>query len=82
MLGSELRAARLRAAISQEELAVRAGLSREYISQLEGGKKSPTFDVLLRLCWAMDVRAADLVAQVEAKIKRSIRPAHPGNRKV
>ena len=41
MLGEELRAARLRAGLTQEELAHRANVDRSYISQLEHNLKSP-----------------------------------------
>ncbi len=46
MLGEELRAARLAANLTQEELADEAGISRNYVSLLELNRKSPTVDVL------------------------------------
>ncbi len=65
MLGDELRTARKDAGLSQEELASRAGLHRTYISLLERGLRSPTVDVLLRLCAAMGVSASKIIARVE-----------------
>jgi transcriptional regulator with XRE-family HTH domain len=65
MLGQELRAARLRAGLTQEELAHRAGVDRSYISQLERGLKSPTVDMLLRLCRATGASASQIIARVE-----------------
>ena len=65
MLGDELRAARLEASWSQEKLAEQAGISRNYVSLLELNRKSPTVDVLLAICQALDVSAADLVRRVE-----------------
>ena len=53
MLGKELRKAREAAGMSQEELAFRARVHRTYISLLERDKKSPTLDVLFRICGAM-----------------------------
>ena len=35
MMGEELRKARVRAGLTQEQLSFRAGLSRPYVSQLE-----------------------------------------------
>ncbi len=67
MLGEELREARRNAGLTQEALSFRAGLDRTYISQLEHDKKSPTVDVLFRLCEAMDVAASDLIARVERR---------------
>src|SRR5947208_12962239 len=51
-LGAELRRARVRAGLTQEELSFRAEVDRSYISQLEHDLKSPTVDMLLRLCRA------------------------------
>lgn len=65
MLGDELRAARLDASWSQEKLAEQAGISRNYVSLLELNRKSPTVDVLLAICQALDVSAADLIRHVE-----------------
>ena len=65
MLGDELRKARVACGLTQEELALKAGLSRNYVSILELGQKSPTVAVLLRLAEAMDVRASTLIAAVE-----------------
>jgi len=65
MLGEELRAARLAVQWSQEELAERAGISRNYVSLLELNRKSPTVDVLLALCGAMGISAAEILRRVE-----------------
>ena len=67
MLGEELRKARQRAGMTQEELSFKAGLHRTYISQLEHDKKSPTLEVLFRLCDALAASASRLVATVEKK---------------
>ena len=58
-LGAELRRARLKAGLSQEELSFRASVDRSYISQLERDKKSPTVDMLFRLCRTLGVSAAE-----------------------
>jgi len=64
-LGAELRRARLKAGLSQEELSFRAGVDRSYISQLERDLKSPTVDMLLQLCRTLDVSAARIIARIE-----------------
>ena len=65
MLGEELREARLAAGLTQEKLAFRARVHRTYISLLERNRKSPTIDVLIRLCRALNVSASKLIAKVE-----------------
>jgi transcriptional regulator with XRE-family HTH domain len=65
MLGDEIRKARQNAGLTQEELAFRAGVSRQYISLLELNQKSPTIDLFLRLCRAMQTSAASIIASIE-----------------
>ena len=74
MMGQELRKARQRAGLTQEQLSFRAGLSRPYISQLERDMKSPTVDTLFRICDALNASAADVVRRVDAARKRQARP--------
>jgi len=58
---------RKKAGLSQEELAERAGIHRTYVSLLERNRKSPTLDVLFRVCRALRVRASVVIARVERK---------------
>ncbi len=69
MFGDRLRTARLKAKLSQEKLAYEAGLDRTYISHLENDKKSPTLDVVFRLCQALGIRASELIRQVEEDLQ-------------
>jgi len=65
MLGDEIRKARTKAGLTQEELAYVADVSRQYVSLLELNQKSPTVDVLIRLCSAMGVSAGKMITRVE-----------------
>jgi transcriptional regulator with XRE-family HTH domain len=65
MLGDELRKAREIADMTQEELSFAARIDRTYVSQLERNLKSPTVDVLFRVCDALGVAASQLIARVE-----------------
>jgi transcriptional regulator with XRE-family HTH domain len=67
MLGNELRKSREAAELSQEQLAFAARVDRSYISQLENDKKSPTIDMLFRLCVVLGVKPSTLIARVERK---------------
>jgi transcriptional regulator with XRE-family HTH domain len=71
MLGEELRNAREAAKFSQEDLSFAAGIDRSYISLLENNKKSPTVDLLFRICDALGCSASGLLARVEATRKPS-----------
>lgn len=48
-LAAQIRAARLKNGMSQEQLAFSSDLHRTYISQIERGQKSPTIDCLARI---------------------------------
>ena len=53
--GHVLRKLRLQKDLSQEELALRAGLDRAYPSLLESGRRQPTLTVLIALAKALDI---------------------------
>lgn len=65
MLGEELRSVREKAGMTQEDLAFEADLSRQYISDLENGKKCPTVNTLIRLCRTLGVSASAIIRRVE-----------------
>jgi transcriptional regulator with XRE-family HTH domain len=65
LLGQALRDARKAAGLSQEQLAFEANVDRTYVSQLENGHKSPTVDVLFRICPVLGLAASELIASVE-----------------
>lgn len=69
MLGDELRKAREAAGFTQEQLAFKADVHRTYVSLLERGKKSPTVNVLFRICGVLGVRASTIIARVERSRK-------------
>jgi len=70
MLGQVLQKARQNAGLSQEALAALAGVDRSYISQLECDHKSPTVNMLFRLCEAMKVSAAEVIGEAERARRR------------
>lgn len=56
-----LRRLRTRYRITQRELARRAELCQAYVSQIERGKKNPTYEALRKLARALGVSVAELV---------------------
>lgn len=61
-----LRSARLVAGLSQAELAARAGVTRQAVSAVEGGRAVPTTAVALRLARALGRRVEELFRLVDA----------------
>ena len=70
-LGQALRKLRTQRGWSQSDLALRADIAdmdRNYLSLIELGRNSPSVRMLLRLCLALDVRAADVLDDVERRM--------------
>jgi transcriptional regulator with XRE-family HTH domain len=65
MIGDELKKAREAAGLTQQQVAAKAGITREYVSYLETGKYTPTVDVLMRLCAALGTKGWVLLRRVE-----------------
>lgn len=63
--GDVIRRRRKRMGISQEELAHRAGVSRNYISMLELGHGSPTLNVVAMLARALETTLTSLARAIE-----------------
>ena len=78
-LGAVLRAARKQRGLSQEALALEAGVERNYISLIELGRNSPSVRVLFKLCTVLGVPPSTLFAQVEDQM-RSGQRKRPGKR--
>ena len=57
-----LRAARLAKKISQEELAERAGLHRNYVGGVERGERNVALENIVRLAQALSVSPRDFFA--------------------
>jgi transcriptional regulator with XRE-family HTH domain len=61
-----LRSARLARGFSQEELAARAGLHRNYIGSVERNEKNISIDNMERLAIVLGVDVVDLLAKGQA----------------
>jgi transcriptional regulator with XRE-family HTH domain len=61
--------------LSQEKLAERAGISAQYVSNIERGTENPTLDLLLRLAEALKVSLGEMcdVESVEEMDQRKLR---------
>lgn len=68
-LGEALRAARKQRGLSQEKLALDAGVERNYVSLLELGRNSPSLGMLFKLCKVLELQPSALLAQVEQQMR-------------
>jgi transcriptional regulator with XRE-family HTH domain len=58
-----MKKARLSAGLTQEQLAAKANVSREYVNYVERGKRQSTVAVFVRLCNAMNAYPPDVLAR-------------------
>jgi transcriptional regulator with XRE-family HTH domain len=69
--GKTLKSNRYRSNLSQEELGLKSGLSRPYISELEMGKKDPSLFTIFKLADVLEVNPSFFINEVEQAISIS-----------
>jgi transcriptional regulator with XRE-family HTH domain len=65
LIGGVLRDARLKAGMTQEALAFAADVDRTYVSYLENDQKSPTVEMLVKLCRELKLPVSELIRRAE-----------------
>jgi transcriptional regulator with XRE-family HTH domain len=68
VFGTLIRQARLTAQMTQEDLAEKAALTREYVSLLERDKRTPTIEVFIRLVRAVGLSPSEVITQIEKSL--------------
>ena len=63
-LGETIRAERTKAGLSQEQLAEKANLARNYIGNIERAEYKVTAETLAKIAKALGVRLRDLVSDL------------------
>ena len=63
--GENVRAARLKAGMSQAELGQRTGITREDISRLENGQANPTLRTMSRVARVLDGDVAKMLQPLQ-----------------
>jgi transcriptional regulator with XRE-family HTH domain len=66
-LGRAVRELRARFGFSQEALALRADLHRNYVGAIERGEINPTFSTLLRLIRGFNINLSELIDLYEQR---------------
>jgi transcriptional regulator with XRE-family HTH domain len=61
LVGGNVRRARARKGLTQEEFAEKSGFSQQYISDLERGLRNPTVVTLFELAQALDIKPIELL---------------------
>lgn len=61
--GKQLQRLRTERSLTQEQLAVKAGLARVYLTKLESGQHDPSLSTLVRLARALRVSVTELLGE-------------------
>lgn len=67
-IGKYIKARRLNKGYTQEYLAGEIGIAQEYLSQIETGKRNPTYDLLFNLARALDTVPSQISKEVENEV--------------
>lgn len=60
-IGENIRLLRTKNNLSQEQLALNAGVNTSYIGQIERGEKNPTIKTLEKISFALNIELIDLL---------------------
>lgn len=60
-----MRARREELGLTQEQLRLESGIHQRYISNVETGKRNPSYGSLRRIAGALQMRTSELVARAE-----------------
>jgi DNA-binding XRE family transcriptional regulator len=72
VLGRRLRALRQEQQETLAETAARAGLSPQYLSEIERGRKEPSSEMIAALAGALGLTLIDLTEQVATDLRRQM----------
>ncbi|HWM02597.1 MAG TPA: helix-turn-helix transcriptional regulator [Actinophytocola sp.] len=70
VLGSRLRAAREEQGGRLVDVAERAGISPQYLSEIERGRKEPSSEMIAAVSGALELELADLLGRIAGDVRR------------
>jgi DNA-binding XRE family transcriptional regulator len=80
VLGRRLRVLRQQQQETLSETAARAGISPQYLSEVERGRKEPSSEMIAALAGALGTTLIDLTEQVATDLRRQLALAPPAGR--
>jgi transcriptional regulator with XRE-family HTH domain len=70
VLGRRLRATRRRSGARLVDVAARAGVSPQYLSEIERGRKEPSSEMIAAVCGALGIELGRLLGGLSADLSR------------
>lgn len=79
VLGARLRRQRQRKGLSLTRTAQRAGISAQYLSEIERGRKEPSSEIVAAVAGALDLSVLEIASLTVADLRRRApqRPSDP-----
>lgn len=74
VFGYVLRRLRKEAKLSQEQLALEAGVERNFVSLIERGVNQPTIRIMFKLAKALGTSPSKMLIDVESELNPSKKP--------
>src|SRR3972149_8277761 len=75
MIGGKIKSLRESEALTQEEIAVKVGVSKEFISMVESGKRNPSLAVLSKIASVLSKEASYFMATKRKDFALALRTA-------
>lgn len=69
-VGRNIRALRLHLGMTQEQLAIESGVTRNVLVDVESGKRGLLYERIIDIAAALDVAVADLFLGVDSQVRR------------
>lgn len=64
-LGARIRYLRKKMGYSQEDLALEADINKNYLSDLERGRRNPSLEILIKICFAFKINLSELFKGID-----------------
>ena len=71
-LGSRIKELRVKAKLTQAQLAENVGIDPKHLSRIEGGKNYPSLDTLEKLAYSLNIQIGDLFEVSHLQDKESL----------
>lgn len=69
LLADILRKERRKKKLSQEKIAILAGIDRSYYSKIERGENNPTLNILMKISSVLEIKLSEIIKEIENKTK-------------
>jgi transcriptional regulator with XRE-family HTH domain len=70
-IGNRIKAIRKERGITQTDLALKAGMSRTYLADIEGNRYTPSLNILKVIADALNLRISDIIEEEDGELSES-----------